>query len=174
MLALLAGFAAWGGIGLHSAIGSGGTACSPLRLGAGSGWSEKTGQHSATFVVTNASARSCTFRGYPRIVLLDRRGRVLRFTYHRGGDQMITARPPLRVVVKPAGRVYFAINKYRCDVRYTALATAIRVQLPGSSTWLRLDAPAAPVLDFCGPAAPSGIVSISPVVATLPDAAAAP
>ena len=174
MLTLLAGFAACGGIGLHSAIGSGGTACSPLRLGAGSGWSEKTGQHSTTFVVRNASRRRCTFDGYPRVVLLDRHGRVLHFTYHHGGDQMITARPPHRVVVEPGGRVYFAINKYRCDVRYTALATAIRVQLPGSSTWLRLDAPAAPVLDFCGPSAPSGIVSISPVVASLPGAAAGP
>lgn len=171
MIVLALGVAA---VTVHAAAGSGRSGCSWLRLRTGPGWSEKTGQHSATFVVTNASARSCVIRGYPRIALLDRRGRVLDFTYHRGGDQMITARRPRRVAVKAGGRVYFAINKYRCDVRYTALATAISVQLPGSASALRLNAPAAPVLDFCGSAAPSGLVSVSPVVAALPDAAARP
>jgi hypothetical protein len=174
MLLLAVGVAASAAVGLHAAAGSARVACEPLRLGSGPGWSEKTGQHSATFVVTNASGRRCTFDGYPRVVLLDRGGRVLHFTFHRGGDQMITARLPRPVVVKPGGRVYFAINKYRCDVRSKALATAIKVQLPGSPTWLRLALPAYPLLDFCGSAAPSGLVTISPVVAALQDAAARP
>ena len=171
MLVLAAGLVA---VSVHAAAGSGQPACASLRLRTGPGWPEKTGQHSATFVVTNTSAERCAFDGYPRIELLDRRSRVLRFTYRRGGDQMITSQPPRRVIAQPSGRVYFAVNKYRCDVRSTALASAIKVQLPGSATWRRLALPAYPVLDFCGSAAPSGVVSISPFVASLPDAAAGP
>jgi uncharacterized protein DUF4232 len=174
VLVLVAGVAASAVVGLHGAIGSGTTACAPLRLGPGSAWSEKTGQHSASFVVTNASAARCTFTGYPRIELLGRRGRALRFTYHDGGDQMITARPPRRIVARPGGRVYFAINKYRCDLRSQALARVIRVQLPGSTAWLRLGLPSWIGLEFCGSGPPSGIVSVSPIVRFPRDAAAGP
>jgi hypothetical protein len=169
MLAVAVGVAA---VSVHAAAGSSRSECSPLQLRAAPGWSEKTGQHSATFVVTNGSGARCTFDGYPRVVLLDAHGRVLHFRYHRGGDQMITSRPPRRVVVTRGGHVYFAVNKYRCDVRATARAAAIRAGLPGSSTWHRLALPAHSALDFCGAAAPSGIVSVSPVVSSLRDAAA--
>jgi hypothetical protein len=146
--------------------------CSPLRLSRGFGWSEPTGQASATFVVTNTSGRSCAFDGYPTIVLVDGSGRALRFTYHDGGDQMITSNRPRRVVVRRGGRLFFAINKYRCDFHETAVARAIRVQLPGSSTWLRIRLQRYPVMGYCGGGAPSGIVSVSPLVASLHAAAA--
>ena len=61
------------------------------RLSNGPLWSEKTGQHTATFVVRNRSSANCVLRGYPHVELLDGRGHVLLFTYAYRGDQMISA-----------------------------------------------------------------------------------
>lgn len=148
-----------------------GSICGPLELAPGKLVSEKTGQHTATFVVMNRSRHSCVFKGYPRVELRDERGRVLRFRYHDGGDQMITGRPPQRVTAGPGRRVFFALNKYRCDLRATAIARSVRVLLPGQSTWLRLRLPAYPLLDYCREK-PSLIVSVSPVTTTLAATAA--
>lgn len=124
--------------------------CSPeLGLSSGTLWSEKTGQHTATFVLTNRSQRVCVLDGYPHVQLLDQRHRLLRFRHSHAGDQMITSRPPQRIGVRPGGRVFFALNKYRCDIKSTAIARFIRVQLPGQAKWLSLRLPAYPLLDYC-------------------------
>jgi hypothetical protein len=139
---------------------------SSFRLGPSAEASEKTGQHTATFALTNTSAAGCTTRGYPTIVLLDAGGRSLRFTYHDGGDQMISPQPPRRVTVAPGGKAYFAFNKYRCDIRATAVARFVLVSLPGSSSRLRLGLQRYPIIDFCSER-PSRIVSVSPIVSRL-------
>src|SRR5439155_12337573 len=76
---------------------------SSFRLGPSAEVSEKTGQPTATFVLTNAGA-ACAVEGYPTIVLLDAAGRRLRFTYRHSGDQMITTKPPRRVAVAARGK----------------------------------------------------------------------
>jgi len=141
--------------------------CSPLRLSFGPAWSEATGQETSTFVFKNLSGRRCSFDGYPKIAFLDGRGRVLGFTYYHGGDQMITTDPPHLVVVANGGRLFFAINKLRCDVRETAIARTIRIKLPGNSTWLAIPLR----LGYCGGGEPSGVISVSPVVASMNAAA---
>ena len=139
---------------------------SSFRIGPGAEVSEKTGQHTATFVLTNTGA-SCSVEGYPTIVLLDAAGRTLAFSYHHGGDQMITSKPPRRVAVAGRGRAYFAFNKYRCDIRASAVARVVLVSLPGSSGRVRLRLQRYPIIDFCRGEPPSRIISVSPIVARL-------
>jgi hypothetical protein len=139
-----------------------------FRLGPSGEVSEKTGQHTATFALTNTGAR-CSVDGYPTIVLLDAAGRMLAFRYHDGGDQMITSNPPRRVSVPRHGKAYFALNKYRCDIRATAVARSVRVTLPGSNGRLSLDLRRSPIIDFCSEP-PSRLVSVSPIVAKLASA----
>jgi hypothetical protein len=153
---------------------SGTRSCSlGLSLSSGTLWSEKTGQHTATFVLTNRSQHTCVLDGYPHVQLLDERRRLLRFRYSHTGDQMITSRPPQRIVVRPGGRGFFALNKYRCDIKATAIARIVRVQLPGQTRWLRLWLPAYPLLDYC-PEKPSLIITLSPLVESLGKASAGP
>jgi Protein of unknown function (DUF4232) len=144
------------------------------RLSNGPLWSEKTGQHTATFVVRNRSSASCVLRGYPRVELLDGHGRMLPFTYAHRGDQMISAAPARRVRVRAGRAAYFAANKYRCDTRTRAVARLVRVTVPGSTASLTIRLGRYPIMDFCGRGAPSGIVTVSPIVASLAAAAARP
>jgi hypothetical protein len=147
--------------------------CAPLSLSSGPLWSEQTGQHTATFVLTNRSHHTCAFDGYPRVQLLDSHHRLLRFRYSHAGDQMITRTRPRRVVVRAGGRVFFALNKYRCDIEATAIARFIGVRLPGQASWLSVRLPAYPLLDYCLEK-PSLVVTVSPLVRSLGAASATP
>jgi hypothetical protein len=109
--------------------------------------------------------------GYPRIRLFDRRGRRVAFTYSHRGDQMITARRPKPVSVRGHGSVYFAINKYRCDIRAADTARVMRVLLPGARRWLQLRLPRYPIIDYCPGEKPSTTIAVSPLVKALADAA---
>jgi hypothetical protein len=141
-------------------------ACSGVgwHLHAGELWSEATGQHTATIAVANAGP-ACTLDGYPRIVLLDARRRPLAFRYTHRGDQMITEARPQPVRVAHGGTVYFAFNKYRCDIGSLATARFVRVLLPGSRRWLELRMSRYPIIDYCREAI-SLRVAVSPIVAT--------
>jgi hypothetical protein len=144
-----------------------------MRFSVGARWSEKTGQHTATVAIANRSGGACVLDGYPLILLLDRSGHELAFTYSHSGDQMITARPPKAVRVKVGGVAYFAFNKYRCDVRALAVAAAVRVKLPGGAGTRTVHLPHHPIIDFCHES-PSRIVTVSPIEPRLADAAARP
>ena len=144
----------------------------PWRLTAGPLPVEKTGQHTATFVLTNPSQRRCTFAGYPRIALRDNSGRRLAFSYSHRGDQMITKTAPMPIGIAGGGRAYFAFNKYRCDIRARATARVLRVLLPGSRRWLQIRMHHYPIIDYCPAEPPSTAVTVSPIVKTLREAAA--
>jgi hypothetical protein len=126
--------------------------------------SEGTGQHTATFVLTNRGPADCTLRGYPRIVLLTGDLRTLPFTYSDSGDQMITKRRPETVHVASGRSAFFAINKYRCDIHSIAGAVVIRVLLPDSRHWLHHALNRFPGLDYCPAEVPSRTLAVSPVV----------
>lgn len=128
-------------------------------------WSEATGQHTATIVVTNRGP-TCVLDGYPKLVLLDARHHVLRFIYSHRGDQMITSERPRSVRVAHGRSVYFSFNKYRCDIHALASAVTAHVRLPGSHRWLAVRlSPVAPPFDYCHEA-PSLYVAVSPIAAT--------
>jgi hypothetical protein len=82
--------------------------------GGGNVLSEPTGQHSLALLLRNRGRSACVLYGYPRIELRDRRGTIPFRISHRS-DQVIRARPPTRVVVRPGGVAWVVVNKYRCD-----------------------------------------------------------
>ncbi|HUY70910.1 MAG TPA: hypothetical protein VMV08_01610 [Gaiellaceae bacterium] len=84
---------------------------------------------------------------------------------------MITADRPGEVRVPAGGAAYFAFNKYRCDIRATAVAAALRVALPGSVVFRSVRLPHYPIIDLCNER-PSRIVTVSPIEPKLGDAAA--
>ena len=144
---------------------------SEMRLSVGARWSEATGQNTATVVVTNPSDGPCVLRGYPTIILLDRAGDSLPFTYSHRGDQMITANRPSEIRIREGRAAYFAFNKYRCDIHATAVAATLRVALPGSDVFRSVRLPHYPIIDLCNER-PSRIVTVSPIEPKLGGAAA--
>ena len=76
--------------------------------------SEPTGQHSLALLLRNRGRSACLLYGYPTIELRDRRG-TIPFRISHKSDQVVTARPPTRVVVRPGGVAWVVVNKYRCD-----------------------------------------------------------
>jgi hypothetical protein len=141
------------------------------RLKLGPGWSEPTGQHTATIALTRLASNACSMSGYPRIVLQDSRGRTLPFRYSHRGDMVVTSHPPSTVRVDGGASAFFIFNKYRCDVHTTAIARRLLVHLPGVRGWLKLRL-ADSIIDYCPTAGPSTTIAVSPLVARLPQAAA--
>jgi hypothetical protein len=76
--------------------------------------SEPTGQHSLALRLRNRGRSTCVLYGYPRIELRDRRG-TIPFAISHESDQVIRARRPTPVVVRPGGVAWVVVNKYRCD-----------------------------------------------------------
>ena len=135
-----------------------------LALSNGPGWSEATGQHTLTFVLTNRGMSPCALDGYPRIEFRDRKG-AIPFAIHHGGDQMLTAKPPRVVRVPPGGHAYVAVNKCRCDRGDVREPTKVVLTPPGQTRALAL-----PVtgwfFGWCGRGDPGSLVSVTPVEPT--------
>jgi hypothetical protein len=116
--------------------------------------------------VTRTGARPCTLDGYPTVVLLDRFGQRLAFSYSHRGDQVVTSHSPRVVHVAGDGSAFFLLNKYRCDIRAQSAARWLRVRLPGVSGWLVMELRRQNI-DFCPAEPPSGTVAVSPLVGKL-------
>jgi hypothetical protein len=123
--------------------------------------SEKTGQHTVMLRLVNRGRRACVFDGYPRIRTYDRVGLIPFAITHRG-DQMVTSRPPSRVVVRPQRAAWVAVNHYRCDLGEVRAATT-----------LRIDKAVITLLDpyqrlaYCGKGDPGSTLAVSPFEPTL-------
>jgi hypothetical protein len=130
--------------------------------------SEATGQHTlALRLVDRGSA--CTLKGYPAVWLEDRAG-AIPFAIHRGGDQMVTSRPPALVTLRRGGAAVVALNHYRCDLGNRRSATVVRLGLPGTSRAASLALTVRDPyrrLDWCGPGDPGSTMSVSPFEPTL-------
>jgi len=133
-----------------------------MRPSQGPLWSEKTGQHTATVVLTNLLTQPCLLRGYPVLEVLDGRGAKLDFVYSHGGDQMITRQARATVRVRAGGSAYFAFNKYRCDLRTLATARTLRIALPGSAAARPLRLTRYPIIDYCGTGF-FAVITVSPI-----------
>jgi Protein of unknown function (DUF4232) len=136
-------------------------------------WSEPTGQHTVPLAIAPTGGQACTLDGYPTIVLLNRHGQRLPFSYSHRGDQVVTSRLPRAVHVDGHGAAFFLFNKYRCDIRSQSAARWLRVRLPGVSGWLVLQL-RDQIIDFCPAEPPSRTIAVSPIVATLSQAAQLP
>lgn len=137
-----------------------------LRLTAGQPVDEATGQHTVLLVLRNVSSRACYVKGYPRVALIDNRGRALPFRYVNGGGMMLTDSRPQTVQLGPGGSAYFAVNKYRCDLGDGARAVRIRIGVPTRRSFLGLELPNYRSLHFCGRRDPGSAVHVSPLVST--------
>ena len=137
--------------------------------------SEEGQQHTLALRLINRAPRSCVLYGYPHVALDDETG-AIPFPIRDGGDEMISARQPRRVVVRADGAAFVVLNKSAC----------VRGVLPGSraATRLRIRAPRGPsaevaslvfpkqmpfrwrVPDYCGKGDPVSIITVSPFAQT--------
>jgi hypothetical protein len=124
---------------------------SGLTLKIGDRVSEKTGgQATLPLVLTSSASTPCVLDGYPSITLLDRRGRLLRFSYRHNGDQMITGALPKPVPMRRGTSAYFGLNKTGCQVYTTRNARTLRIALPDSGRTKTLRLQHYPILNYCG------------------------
>jgi Protein of unknown function (DUF4232) len=138
-----------------------------LRLGP---WvSEATGQHTLALRLVSRSASSCVVKGYPSVRLSDRAG-AIPFLIRHGGDQMITSRPPRRVLVRPGRSAFVLLNHYRCDRGGLRAATVVKIGLAahprGGTASLRITDPYR-MPNYCGPGDPGSTLTVSPFEPTL-------
>ena len=99
--------------------------------------SEPTGQHSLGLRLRNRGRSACLLYGYPRIELRDRRG-TLPFRISHTTDQVIRARPPIRVVVRPGRVAWVVVNKYRCDRGDLRPARRLRLAFSGGGSAIEI------------------------------------
>ena len=121
--------------------------------------SEPTGQHSLALRLRNRGRSACLLYGYPRVELRDRRG-TLPFRISHKTDQVIRARPPIRVVVRPGGVAWVVVNKYRCDRGDLRPARSLRLAFSSGGSALEI-----PILrgwiGWCGRGDPGSWLTVS-------------
>lgn len=111
--------------------------------------SPATGQNPLTLRLSNRGMRPCTLFGYPALSFADRRG-VIPFATRRGGDQMVTARRPAEVLVRPGRSAFVLLNKFRCDEGGLRLARKLRLGFPrDTSRRLSFGLPDYPRISYC-------------------------
>jgi hypothetical protein len=125
-----------------------------LRAEPGHPVSEATGQHTLDVSLTNLSASTCVLDGYPVVKLRDAQGRTIVFRYSHIGDQMTTSAKPSAVYVRPAGKAWLRINKYRCDIASTDIASTdsastVLLELPHGGGTVTMRLTHYPIFDYC-------------------------
>jgi Protein of unknown function (DUF4232) len=122
--------------------------------------SEATGDHTLVLRLRNRGRNACVLYGYPRIELRDRRGTIPFRISHRG-DQMVTARPPTRVLVRAHRAAFVVLNKYRCDLGDLRSARSVRLALrrrgPALETFILQG-----WMQWCGKGDPGSWLTVSP------------
>jgi hypothetical protein len=135
-----------------------------LATSVGQEMSPATGQNPFSVHLTNRGRSPCLLNGYPTISLSDRVG-TIPFVIRRGGDQMVTANRPTRVIVRPGRSAFVVLNRYRCDVGNVRAARTLHLALPGAirstSALIDLD-PLRAQVHYCGKGDAGSTVSVSP------------
>lgn len=140
-------------------LSSGSCRFSHIAVRLGPGVREKTGQHTLILRLVNRG-RSCVLDGYPVVRAYDRVG-LIPFVIKHEGDQMVTSRPPRKVVVRPGRAAFVALNHYRCDRGNLRSATRLRI----GKAAVRLRDPYR-TITYCGKGDPGSIVAVSPLEPT--------
>jgi hypothetical protein len=148
-----------------------GIGCQPasLQLALGPQVSEATQQDTVLFTLTNISGAGCDLQGYPGVSPLDKRGLPLPFHVRWGGDQMLTASPPVLVPLRPGGIAYLGVNKNACVGHAYDEAHVFRVIPPNDYQPLSVTTRRYPVLDYCLADDPGHTLDVSPVEPSLRD-----
>ena len=143
-----------------------GCRASQLSIAKGPELSPATGQNPLALRLTNHAWSACIVDGYPTVRFTDERGSIP-FVIGRGGDQMVTPRRPVPVVIRARRSAFIVLNKYRCDRGDLRLARTLGLGLPGRSPRLSLALPSYPRLGFCGKGDAGSTVVTSPFEPTL-------
>ena len=142
-----------------------------MLLQSGPAYSEPSEQHTVSVVLRYRGRWACRLFGYPRVILLNPRGRAIPFVYSHGGDQVVTSRKPFRFTLRPGHVTFFLLNKNVCTGRERTHAVRLRAALPGSlDTRSMRISDKFPYLDYCGRSDFDGVVVVSPLVPNLDDA----
>jgi hypothetical protein len=132
-------------------------------VGIGPRISEATGQNTLALRLVNRRVATCFLRGYPNIAAYDRQG-MIPFLVRHGGDQMVTSRPPTRVIVRRNRAAFVLLNHYRCDLGDRRTPTSVRIRLAGAtsteSASVKLTV-ANGRLAYCGKGDPGSILTVS-------------
>jgi Protein of unknown function (DUF4232) len=123
-------------------------------------FSEPTGQHTVALRLRNRGRTACVLYGYPRLELLDRLGTVP-FRFSHKGDQVVTARRPTRVLVRPGGSAFVILNKYRCDRGDLRSARSARLAFRRGPVFLETSLLRG-WISWCGKGDPGSLVTVSP------------
>jgi hypothetical protein len=142
---------------------------SQLRLGLGPTVSEATEQNTLVLIIHNTSSQPCDLHGYPETVLWSNWTAALPFSYHHGGDEMLTVAYPHIVTLPAHGRAYAALNKNTCEAGQRHAAAVISLTPPGEDRALTLRLNHYPILGYCGPGQPGHTIDVSPVEPTFRD-----
>jgi hypothetical protein len=138
-----------GGSGHAADVGRQDCRASHFSIATGFQISPATGENPLTLRLTNRRPTACVLFGYPAISLADGRG-VIPFAIRRDGDQMVTARRPTEVLVRPGRSAYVLLNKFRCDDGDLRLARTLRLSFPrDTSRRLSLVLPSYPRISYC-------------------------
>jgi hypothetical protein len=148
-------------IGAADVPGSRPCTAAALRARPKPGVSEETGQNTLDVSFTNISPSTCVLDGYPVVKLLDAHGRTLGFGYSHRGDQMTTSARPSPVYLPPKGQAWARINKYRCDIATTDVASTVVFYPPHHGGSVSMTKSEYPVFDYCQEPA-SLTVAVSP------------
>lgn len=107
---------------------------SQLGVSAGPYVSEATEQHTLALRLVNRGRQGCVLYGYPRVTFHDARG-LIPFRIRHGGDQIIPARAPKPVNVRPGGAAFLLLNKNVCVSGSSRAAVTVELatsRVPGS------------------------------------------
>jgi hypothetical protein len=138
-------------------------------MGIGPTISEATGQNTLALRLVNRNGATCFLRGYPTVSAYDRRG-MIPFLIRHGGDQMLTSRPPTRVVVRQNGAAFVLLNRYRCDLGDRRTATRVSVRRAGATRAESVSVKLAVTnnrLRYCGEGDPGSTLTVSPFEPTV-------
>lgn len=127
--------------------------------------SEKTEQDSSMLTISNVGQVSCYLFGYPGISLFDGKGDPLHLSDQWTGDGMVTSSHPRRVTLGSGSTGYVLINKNSCAGYPDAVASSLRLILPGATTSLTATSPGLNFLTSCRDGGEADL-DISPVEPT--------
>jgi hypothetical protein len=123
--------------------------------------SEATGQHSLVVRATNRGTHACRVRGFPTVTLEDRAGPIP-FVISHDGDQMVTNKPPVTVVVRPRHAAFVLLNNYRCDLGDRRTVNVVRIGVTASQMTALLIIGRYRKLHWCGKGDAGSTLAVSP------------
>jgi uncharacterized protein YecT (DUF1311 family) len=94
------------------------------------------GNRRTNFILTNASRRTCSLRGYPGMAVLDAAGAVLRDRVERGSGYLVTDPGPRRVVLPPGRSASYSLGFSGDVVEGCADGAKVRITPPDERTSL--------------------------------------